>query len=220
MFVLPLCQSCSDDNTEPINVYGYFPLEVGTYQIYDVKEEIYSSGQTDPVLRSYQEKDEIERISLDAEGKSTYICSRSIRNLSGDYWQKVKEYSVVAYPDKILSTIDNQTDFPLIFPIDLKVTWNGNAYNNQDAENYRYEAINEPRQIGSLSFDKTLTVVERKDTSIINRYVGIKQYGLNIGLILDDQVAYEYCQNDDCIGSETIESGFHRTKTIIDYGHR
>ncbi|WP_229254223.1 hypothetical protein [Dyadobacter sp. NIV53] len=215
-----LLQSCNNDSTEPINVYDYYPLEIGKYQIYSVKVEVYSAGVSAPVTTTYQEKDEIESMSTDAQGISTYIFSRSTRNTSTDYWQKTKNYSVTEYPDKLLTNIDNQTFFSLIFPIDLKVTWNGNIYNNLDSENYHYEDINKPMQIDTLRFDNTLTLVERKDTSIINRYTGTKIYGLGVGLISDDQIAYEYCQADDCIGSETIESGTHKTRTIISYGTR
>lgn len=215
-----LFQSCDNDSTEPIDVYNYFPLQVGRFQIYNVKDEVYSSGVKDPVVTLYQEKDEIESKSTDAQGISTYIFSRSTRKVPTDYWQKVKEFTVTEYPDKLLTTIDNQTFFSLVFPVDSKISWNGNTYNNLDAENYLYQDINVPKQAGSLTFDKTLTVLERKDTSIINRYIGIKQYALGVGLISDDQTAYEYCQTDDCIGSETIESGTHKTRTIAEFGTR
>jgi len=219
-FILLATQSCDNNSTEPVDVYNYFPLQIGKYQIYDVREEIYSSGQKNPAIKSYQEKDEIDRMSTDGQGISTYIFSRSTRNTAADYWQKVKEFSVTSYPDKVLTNIDNQTFFSLIFPIDPTITWNGNIYNNLEEEKYRYENINKPLQLDSQSFDKTLTVVERKDTSIIDRYIGIKQYGLGIGLILDDQIAYEYCQNDDCIGQEIIESGSHKTRKIVESGNR
>lgn len=219
-FALAVIQSCDKNPTEPVDVYNYYPLQIGKYQIYEVKEEIYSSGQKDPTIKSYQEKDEIERMSTDGQGIPTFIFSRSTRNTSADYWQKVKEYSVTSYPDKILTNIDNQTFFSLIFPVDPTINWNGNIYNNLDEENYHYESINKTLQLNSQTFDKTLTVVERKDTSIIDRYIGIKQYGLGIGLISDDQIAYEYCQNDNCIGQKIIESGSHKTRTIIESGNR
>ena len=218
--IISLFQSCNNDSTEPIDVYDYFPLEIGRYQIYSVREEVYSAGVKNPAVTIRQEKDEIESKSTDAQGISTYIFSRSIRNVSTDYWQKVKEFSVTEYPDKLLTTIDNQTFLSLVFPIDSKVTWNGNTYNNLDAENYHYQDINKSIKMDTLSFDNTLTLVERKDTSIINRYIGIKKYGLGIGLISDDQTAFEYCQTDDCIGSETIESGTHKIRTIISHGVR
>jgi len=218
LVLLVLTESCNNESTEPVNVYAYFPLELGRFQIYDVREEVYSSGNKNPVIRTYQEKDEIERMSTNAQGIVTYIFSRSSRNTSTDYWLKVKEFSVTKYPDKLLTSIDNQTFLSLIFPIDENTTWNGNTYNNMDAEDYRYQEINRPASVGTLTFDKTLTVLERKDTSIIDRYVGIKQYGLGVGLISDEQTAYQYCQDDDCLGEEIVESGTHKIRKVVDFG--
>jgi hypothetical protein len=217
---LTVAFSCKRDKTEPVDSYGYYPLEVGRYTIYDVQEEIYSSGQANPVKKTWQEKDEVDRMSTDENGIPTYTFSRSTRNASTDYWQKVKEFTVQKYPDKLLTNIDNQTYFSLVFPADLDVTWNGNSYNNSEAQKYHYEDISKPVQVGSQTFDKALTVVERRDTSIINRYIGIKQYGLGVGLLYDDQTALELCQSEDCIGSGKIESGTHIVRKIVESGNK
>jgi hypothetical protein len=218
--ILALAFSCENSDTDPIDEYDYYPLAVGRFAIYEVNEVVYSSGQANPVSKTWQEKDEVDRVSTDAEGFSTYTVSRSTRNASTDYWQKVKEFTVRKSPDKILTNIDNQTFFSLAFPISPKYEWNGNTYNNLDAESYYYQEINEPASIGAQNFSKTLKVVERNDTSIINRYLGVKQYGLGVGLISDEQIAFEFCQSEDCIGSGKIESGSRKTRKILEYGTR
>nr|WP_295927015.1 hypothetical protein [uncultured Dyadobacter sp.] len=212
--------SCEKSTTDPLDIYGYYPLKTGHYQIYEVNEETYSTGQNAPVIKKWQEKDEIEKMIGDSAGITTYLVSRSTRNTSADYWQKVKEYTVQKFPDKLLVNIDNQSFFSLVFPVDTRMKWNGNTYNNQDKQDYYYEKVNEPAQIGEKSFNQSLTVVERKDTSIINKYVGVKVYGMGVGLVSDDQTAFEFCQNEDCIGSGKIESGSHKTRKIIDFGDR
>ncbi|MCE7065322.1 hypothetical protein [Dyadobacter sp. CY326] len=210
--------SCKKDKTEPVDSYDYYPLEIGRYAIYEVQEEIYSAGQANPVKKSWQEKDETDRMATDENGIPTYTFARSRRNTDKESWQKVKEFTAQKFPDKLLTNIDNQTFFSMAFPVDPNVTWNGNSYNNADAQEYHYENLGKPIQVGSQSFDKALVVVERKDTSIINRYIGIKQYGLGVGLIFDDQTAFELCQTEECIGSGKIESGTHITRKIIEYG--
>jgi hypothetical protein len=217
-FCMAVLLACDTSTTEPVDTYEYFPLEVGRYAVYQVKEEIYSSGQANPVVKNTQEKDEIEEVSTNSEGIPTYTLSRSTRNSSSDYWQKVKEFTVQKFPDKILTSIDNQTFFSLVFPVDERIKWNGNTYNNLEPREYHYENINAAGTIGTQNFEKILTVVERKDTSIINKYVGIKQYGLGIGLISDDQTNFEFCQREDCIGTGKIESGTRKTRQIIEYG--
>ncbi|NIJ51508.1 hypothetical protein [Dyadobacter arcticus] len=215
---LTLIFSCEKKSTEPVKSNDYFPLEVGRYLIYDVREEIYSTGKKDPLLKVGQEKDEIEAVSKNAEGISTYTFSRSTRISSTDYWQKLKRFTVQKFPDKILTNIDNQTFVTLVFPAYQNLKWNGNTFNNLDPEEYYYENINAPETIGEQSFAQSLTVVERQDTSIINKYVGIKQYGLGVGLISDSQTSFEFCQTDECIGSGKIDSGTRKVRKIIEYG--
>jgi hypothetical protein len=217
-FAIVLVQSCDKAGTDPIDSHEYYPLELGRYQIYQVQETIYSAGQTKPVITTWQEKDEVDRISSTNENVVTYIIARYKRNLATDYWQKTKEYAVTKSPDKILTNMDNQTVFSLVFPIDAKLKWNGNLYNALDAQDYQYQDINKPATIDKLTFDKTLTVQERKDTSVINRFVGLKKYALGTGLILDEQTSYEYCQDDDCIGDYIIESGSYKTRRILESG--
>lgn len=212
-------QSCDKDDKDPVNVYNYFPLAIGHYMVYDVNEEVYSSGQANPVITTYQEKDEISRITTDANGISTFIISRSSRKTAADYWQKIKEYSVEQLPDKLIFNNGNQLTVPFIFPIDQQVTWNGNMYNNLDEEDYHYEDINQPYQNGNQTFEKALTLVERRDTtSVIDYALGIKRFALGVGLIYDEQTSYQYCQaTTDCIGKGIIDSGTKRTRKIVEY---
>ena len=209
---------CNPKTTDPVDVYEYFPLEVGRFAVYDVKEEVYSTGQANPVIKTWQEKDKVENVSEDDGGIFTYTFSRSTRNNATEYWTKAKEYKVHRHPDKILTNIDNQTFFSMVFPVDTRISWNGNTYNNRDAENYHYEDVNMPGSVGAQTFDRTLRVVERNDSSVINRYIGIKQYGLGIGLISDHQTSFEYCQDDACIGSGKIDSGVRKARTIVEHG--
>ncbi|WP_051663876.1 hypothetical protein [Dyadobacter crusticola] len=218
LFVSLSLAACDGDKAEPVDTYQYYPLEVGRYAIYDVREEIYSTGQANPVIKNWQEKDQIERVSTNAEGISTYTYSRSTRNKAGEYWTKVKEFAVQKFPDKILTNIDNQTFFSMAFPIDMRMSWNGNIYNNLDAEDYHYEDLGQSAKIGDQTFNNVLNVVERNDSSIINRYIGIKQYGLGVGLISDLQTSFEFCQDDACIGSGKIDSGTRKTRKIVEFG--
>jgi len=212
--------SCGDSSTEPVNTSNYLPLSVGTYQVYDVKEEVYSSGQPTPAVKTWQEKDEITRIATNINGISTFIVSNFTRNAADANWQMVKEYSIEQLPDKLIFNNDNQITVPLVFPISQNLKWNGNMYNNLEDEEYRYENVNTPYQLGSLSFDKSLTVIERSDTtSVITYALGIKRYGLNAGLIYDEQTLFDFCQaTPDCIGQGIVDSGSRKVRTMIEFG--
>ncbi|QRR03488.1 hypothetical protein [Dyadobacter sandarakinus] len=216
--VLAMAASCESDDTEPVVYENYFPLEVGRYAIYEVTETVYSSGQKDPVTKTWQEKDEIDRVTTSQDGMPLYTFTRSTRSTPADYWLKVKEFTAEKYPDKILTNIDNRVFYAMTFPVDPGAIWNGNVYNDGEKEDYYYEKLDTPARIGSQEFQKSLSVVERRDSSLIDKFVGIKQYALDVGLISDEQVAYEYCQNEACIGSGTIDSGTYKIRRIIEYG--
>jgi len=218
--ILSLCASCNKSNIDTIDPNRYGVLEEGSYIIYDVREENYSAGKDTPDVSSWQEKDQIVSSSKDGENSIIALAVRFKRSNDTDYWTKVKEFRITRYPDKLLTTIDNESFLSLIFPIDPRTSWNGNQYNSREAEDYRYENINTPITIGQQSFGNTLTVVERQDSSIINKYSGIKKYALDVGLVYDDQVSFEYCQTPECLNSDIrkVESGYHRTRTVKQFG--
>ncbi len=213
--------SCKDSSAPPPqDEYAYMPLEVGNYIIYDVKEEAYSADREQPVLSSWQEKYQIESFSISDKEVSEFILVTYKRLSNKDYWQKVKESSIKRFPDKILTTSDNRTVLSLVFPIDAHVQWNGNIYNNGEEEKHHYESINKMDSLPGQLFDHTLTVVERMDSSVINKYIGIKKYALGIGLIFDEQLSFEYCQTEECLQNDVrkVESGYRVVRVISGNG--
>jgi hypothetical protein len=214
--MLGVLQSCDNKNVEVVDPQTYLPLEIGKYQIFEITETVYSPAQPQPIVTTWQEKDVVDRIISEQDHVKTYVINRYKRNSNNDYFQKVKEYSIRQSPDRIITTVDNVSILSLVLPPDPKVTWNGNMYNIQDIQKNWYTHINEPSSINSILFAHTITVIERKDSTAINNYKGIKQYASGVGLIYDEQTGYEYCQEADCIGSGKIDSGFYRTKKIIE----
>jgi hypothetical protein len=209
-------QSCDNKNVEVVDPQTYLPLEVGKYQVYEITETTYSPAQPIPLVNTWQEKDVVDRITNEQEHTKTYVINRYKRNNKNDYFQKVKEYTIRQSPDRVITTMDNISILSLVLPPDPKINWNGNMYNIQDNQKNWYTKINEPSDINSISFSHTITVIERNDSTAINNYKGIKQYAAGVGLIYDEQTAYEYCQEVDCIGSGKIDSGFYRIKKIIE----
>ena len=211
-----MLQSCDNKNIDVVDPQTYLPLEVGKYQVYEISETVYSPAQTKPIVTTWEEKDVVDRIINEQDNAKTYVVNRYKRLNKNDYFQKVKEYTIRQSPDKVITTIDNVSILSLVLPPDSKVTWNGNLYNIQDSEKHWYTNINKPSDINSVLFTNTITVMERKDSSAINNYTGMKQYAAGVGLIYDEQMAYEYCQEADCIGSGKIDSGFFRVKKITE----
>jgi hypothetical protein len=156
---------------------------------------------------------------------STFILSRFTRNSSSDAWQKVKEFSIQQFPDKIIETIDNEINVPMLFPFSSNFEWDGYMYFNLNDNDYRYgyknsyQHVNRPLAVGSISFDNTLMVKERFDTSRTEYKVAQKYYAMNVGLISSEQADFEYLQNNgELIGNKVIASGTRKTRRIIAHG--
>jgi hypothetical protein len=212
--------SCGDSNIKIQIADDYIPLEVGRFVVYNVRVETYSAGKDTPTLSNWQEKDQVISQEINGNDNHQFTISRFRRNTDTDFWQKTMEYRVRKFKDKTLTIIDGQTFFRLLYPINSGSKWNGNTYNNLDKELHHYSDIGVPRKIAGQSFNHTISVIERQDSSAINKYIGIKQYALGVGLILDDQISFEYCQSEECLANELkkIESGSHMTRIVKQYG--
>ncbi|GLU55845.1 hypothetical protein [Dyadobacter frigoris] len=225
LLIINTLQSCHNDKTEPINPYNYYPLKIGQFSIYEITEVVYSAGQKDPVISNWQEKDEINSVSTNSVGIPIYLISTSRRNNSNSYWQKVKQYNLDQYPDKIIQNIDNESIVPMIFPIDKSLNWNGYMYlnlnttDNRYGYNFKYENVGESFDTGLSNFEKTLKVVERVDTSGLTKYnFASKHYANGVGLILDQQADFDYLQiNGELSGYKVISSGKRRIKRLVEY---
>ncbi len=219
-------QSCSESGTDPVAPYDYYPLAIGQFQIYQVNEDVYSSGSREPVSKTWQEKDEVIGLTQDSTGYKVYTVSRSTRNSASQAWQKIKEYSVKHDPDKVIVNLDNEVLMPLVFPYSAQIEWDGYRYFNLSDNDPRYgtkhhyENINKPLTINSLHFDKSIKVSERTDTSGVTQYyLGYKEYAAGVGLVTDVQTNLDYLQeNGELIGDRVIGSGTRRSKTILQFG--
>ncbi|TDE18550.1 hypothetical protein [Dyadobacter psychrotolerans] len=219
-------QSCSTSDTDPIDPYDYYPVQLGQYKIYQVDEDVYSTGSRVPVTKKWQEKDEVTSVSEDASGNKTYIFSRSTRNTAAQSWQKIKEFSVQHFADRVVVNLDNEVFLPLVFPYNSTINWDGYQYFNMDDQDPRYgsehhyENINQALTVNNLNFDKTIKVSERSDTTGQAQFrLGFKVYASGVGLVADEQTDFDYLQeNGEFIGYRTIGSGTRRIKRIIESG--
>lgn len=226
IWALIFITSCSTPDTNPVDSYSYFPLEIGNYRVYDVTEDVYSAGQKNPVSKAWKEKDEVMREEQSANNSKRYILSRSIWDEQSQSWIKKKEFSVSTFPDKMVVNLDNEVFTPLIFPCNPGVEWDGYAYFNLDSKDprygsmHRYEDINKPLTSNSLHFDYTVKVSERADTTSRAQFrLGYKYYASGVGLIVDEQTDLDYLQeNGEFIGYRTIASGKRTIKRIAEYG--
>jgi hypothetical protein len=173
---------CKKSGNETINYYyNYFPLELDAWVEYDVLEIIHSELGSDTSV--YELKEITTEEFLDGEGRLTYRIERYWRTDSNASWV-MKD---VWYSNKTKTTAEkveeNVRFTKMIFPINTSKYWNGNAYNNMEEWEYSYDSLHKPKLINNLSFDSTITVIQRDNENVV-KYEKVKEvFAIDIGLI-------------------------------------
>ncbi|MDG2226556.1 MAG: hypothetical protein P8L20_02375 [Flavobacteriales bacterium] len=179
---ITLIFGCKKSNSESVKYYyNYFPLEIGAWIEYDVVDIIHSELGSDTA--EYQLKEIAAEEFLDNEGRLTYRIERYWRDDSNANWS-VKD---VWYSNITRTTAEkveeNMRFTKLIFPINISKYWDGNAYNNLEEWEYYYDSLHKPKLINNLSFDSTITVIQRDNENVVE-YQKVKEiYATDIGLI-------------------------------------
>ena len=178
LFVL----GCKKSKTETINYfYNYFPLHVGAWVQYDVIDILHSDAGSDTSI--YELKEIITEEFLDNEGRLTYRVERFSRLNSNFLWS-IKDvwYSNVTHTTA--EKIEENLRFTkLIFPVNNTKFWDGNAFNNLDIWEYFYDSLHVNKTINNLTFDSTITIVQRDNENVVEYEKAEEIYAIDIGLI-------------------------------------
>lgn len=213
-----LYSSCNESVPAEPDPRYYVPLEVGRFYIYNVVEENFYSGVSQPTVRSYQEKEKI----IAYKGDNLYVLARYKRNNDSSPWVKDKEYTMQLFTNRLTKTIDNKEYVDMVFPINTVHEWNGNAFNNLDEKDYQYSEQEEQTRIGNETFSNTIKVIEDNNfysENLLELDRVERQYSYNIGLIYELQNNLQYCQEtSECLGENIIESGVRKKREIVSYG--
>ena len=204
---------CKKSNSESVNYYySYFPLEVDAWIEYDVLDIIHSQLGSDTAV--YQLKEITTSEFLDNEGRLTYRIERYWRDDSNANWS-IKD---VWYSNKTTTTAEkveeNVRFTKLIFPINTSKYWDGNAFNNLEEWEYYYDSLHKPKLINNLSFDSTITVIQRDNENVVE-YEKVKEiFAVDIGLIYKSHIDLDINLSNIL----DINSGRELEMTVTAYG--
>lgn len=217
--IIVLAGACDSDESQPADIgLDYFPLQTGNYYVYDVEETIYS--EVTPVEDLvYQLMVEVVDSFPNPEGNYTYVMNRSQRSDENGAWQDLDTWSVRGSDREVVVNEQNIPFVKLTFPAREGKGWNGNKYNNLDADEYKVTAFDEAFDAGGTTFDKTLTVLqENNEDFVVFQDKRAEVYAKGVGLIYKETIQLSYCTTPDCVGQQEIKSGRIYKQQIIDYG--
>ncbi|GAB2768557.1 hypothetical protein GCM10027275_08950 [Rhabdobacter roseus] len=211
--------SCeSPDRTTPDGAgYGYFPLETGRYVEYEVHEIRYAVASA-PVETRYFVKEVCGQTFVSSTGQEQYRLERYRKNQLPQSWAIDSVWTVYRLPDRAVRVENNVPFVKLLFPVADRATWNGNLLNSLPAEDYQAQLQTEAVSYHELTFPRSLTVVQRYDSTLLTLDKRLEQYAPEVGLIYQESTSLVYCQDVNCIGEGIIESGVSRQMWVLRYG--
>ncbi|MCD6366363.1 MAG: hypothetical protein J7L46_02365 [Bacteroidales bacterium] len=193
--------SCHKDNTPDQFFTGksYFPLETGNEIIYRITEINIDKASAIYDTTVYQIKERIDSLFTDASGKPAYRLERYWRMDTAAQWVIKDVWEVQINELNVQKVEENIRFVKLVFPAETGQVWDGNAYNDLDAQDYQILTANIPETINNLPFDSVLTVEQQNEESLISKKYEVEKFANGIGLV--------YKETTDLYSQSMIGSG-------------
>jgi hypothetical protein len=213
--------SCdSDEDARPADSgKDYFPFRKDLYHVYDVSEINYVLSA--PETLAYELRTEVIDSFLNVEGNFTYVIYRSKRMEGESNWAYIDTWSGGIDSREVVINEENIPFLKLKLPVEVGVQWNGNAYNNEDEDQYTLEETGKSYVFNGVNFDQCITINQNDNEDYIVFLDQRKEiYARGIGLVYKETTQLNYCTdtNQGCLGEQTIESGLIYKQTIKEYG--
>ena len=207
---------CERSNSPyPTPGYTYFPLIPGQSAEYEVTETTYALAQS-PSTRTYQLRETTGAPYTDASGQSVYPLERARKNQQGE-WVADSVFLAWRTVNQALRVENGVTLVKIQFPIYEGTRWNGNVFNTQPEQTYHITSLNKAVKTRFGTYDRTLTVVQQNDSTLLSLRRSQEIYAQDIGLIQRERTFVQYCGTPDCRGKGIIDYGFMQRVTLTNY---
>lgn len=226
----------TDDATD------YYITEPGKYITYRTDSTVFTNFGTQTVVRSYQEKHQVNAMTTDNLGRPSYRIFRYLRDLSGTQgWTPVGSYYITPTQNSIEVIEDNLRSVKLIQPIKKDISWKGNGFLPYDPYGsnfgpdwslddamvdwtYQYKAVDESVQLNNRTIPNVVTVTQVEDSINVPLTVpqsygsltrAIDKYAKGIGLVYQELTMWDYQPANGA--RPAYRTGFGVRRTMIEH---
>jgi hypothetical protein len=199
IFSLSLLESCKREVYEiPQSDTSYFPIDSGTYAIYNVKYVLYNDFESRVDTFNYLLKELVGETETDNQGKPYRRIERYILNDSSTSWEFRQVWAAQLLGNFAYRIEDNQRFVTISFPLFKGKEWDGLVYIRKDTTisipggtidmykdwgNFKVLSLDEPEFIAGVNYDSVLTIQRVEKINNIERRYSLEKYAKNIGLI-------------------------------------
>lgn len=226
---LPLCIACTKKQVkdgEKLLGLDYYPTTEGKYVIYDVDSTIFNDLPRDTFHYAYRIKERIADSFTDNEGRPALRLERFIKKYQIDksYDQQawtIKEVWMVNADQVSVQVVEGNVRYTkLVFPIQAKNSWNGNAHNTIGEWQYTIDYVEKKETINGKTLDKVLRVEQKDFRTLISWQFYAEKYAKGVGLV-SREITDIYSNNiqPGQPVEDRIEHGIIYKQLLVDYGY-
>lgn len=207
---------CNKDTNAPSELgYTYFPIEVGHWVIYEVDSILHDSALRRHDTAHYEIKELIESEFVDGEGRMAQRVERWRRADSTQGWRLVDAWVFTRTATTAEKVEENNRYVRLAFPINRHQFWDGNSFNNLESWDHYYnsETLHDSKTYNGLTFDSTVTVIQRENFNKVEEEDALEVYAAGVGLVHKRLIDLDLYFQD-----QAIRKGIEYTQTIKSFG--
>jgi hypothetical protein len=212
VFLLLLFSCKKDKEILPSLSFNYFPTEQGSFVIYNVDSTVYVDSISSPFFYHYQLKDVVDTPFIDLEGRTRQVVLRYYRPDTSAAWVLRNVWSQLLTSTAAYRWEDNVPYHKMAFPINGNQQWDWDDMNTLGQLMMIYQNIHTAQTYNSMSFDSTVTCMQRDDDdNYVERNFEEEVYANHAGMVYKES---DHLQK--ILGN--ISSGTAYTMTVTGYG--
>ncbi len=217
LFLLPvLLISCEERFVVPETDPGYdfFPLETGSFRIYEVMEINFDASGSDTLY--YDLRNTLtQRVMVD--GQEYFVLKREQRADEAATWEIKDNWTLRRDQFTGVVVEENIPYVKMAFPVILDNVWDGHAFNTLGATEYQYiEASDAAYDDAIGGVEKIRVQLSDIPQNLVNRDQRFEVYAKGIGLVEKNYIILNYCTSN--CGSEEVDSGMIIEQVLTAYG--
>jgi len=203
--------SCQEGEI-PDSGQDYFPIELGTFRLYDVHETTYfdktESSENYQLRESFLDADTLDNTIV-------YLMRIERRDMVTAPWQPVETIRVQKTNKYLDYRQNNKSFIKLTFPVKPGISWDGNANNPDDEQMYEFRALETEEPFDNAPHIKV--VISDLPANIVEQDQRFELYAQGLGLVERNFTQIEFCQQN-CDGPNQPESGRIFVQRLVAHG--
>lgn len=218
-----LFSACTKDHPIAVDTSKeFYPMALNNYWIYNVDSISFDDVTLTSDTIHYQVMETLDSTFIDDTNQQAYRLERSRRADSSAAWTITDVWSCNLSNTTAEKVEENLRFIKLSFPVYENKTWAGNKYIHPwdvteflSNWSYIYNHINESTDVLGQQFDSTLTVIQKADSNLTEKYFFTEKYARHIGMIFKEE---QHVQKQNLLNSWLHpESGFIIRYYLIDH---